>query len=67
MTERMNSAGSTRPKEDMVKKLTRVLVFSLAPDSNTMQLLRATLAYLKPFFHPLQVRQPSARSPDQLM
>mmetsp|Transcript_51328 Transcript_51328/g.104443 ORF Transcript_51328/g.104443 Transcript_51328/m.104443 type:complete len:1824 (-) Transcript_51328:572-6043(-) len=43
-----------RCREETVKKFTRLLAFTLGPESATMQHLKSTVDYLKPFFHPLQ-------------
>ncbi len=41
-------------KEEAVKKYTRLIVFTLSPQSATFSHLSAVLDYLRPFFHPLQ-------------
>ena len=43
-----------RGKDACIKKYTRLIVFSIAPNSQTMSYVREVLTYLKPFFHPLQ-------------
>jgi proteasome activator subunit 4 len=43
-----------KAKDEFVKKYTRLIVFSIAPDSQTMWYVQETLTYLKPFVHPLQ-------------
>mmetsp|Transcript_39346 Transcript_39346/g.93061 ORF Transcript_39346/g.93061 Transcript_39346/m.93061 type:complete len:1826 (-) Transcript_39346:1138-6615(-) len=43
-----------RCKEETVKKYTRIIVFTICPQSATFAHLTAVLDYLRPFFHPLQ-------------
>jgi hypothetical protein len=44
----------SRAAEECIKKYTRLIVFSIAPGSQTMPCVKELLTYLKPFFHPLQ-------------
>ena len=43
-----------KAKDECIKKYTRLIVFSISPESQTMTCVAKALAYLKPFFHPLQ-------------
>jgi proteasome activator subunit 4 len=43
----------TSLKNEIVKKMTRLIVYSLEPQSSTWELLKNLVLYLKPFFHPL--------------
>ena len=43
-----------RSKDETIKKYTRLIVFSIAPNSQTMSCVQEVLTYLKPFVHPLQ-------------
>ena len=41
-------------KDECIKKYTRLIVFSIAPNSQTMSYVKELLTSLKPFGHPLQ-------------
>ena len=50
----LQGKDKTKAKDECIKKYTRLIVFSIAPGSQTMSCVKEMLTYLKPFVHPLQ-------------